>query len=142
MLREALRIRRAALPTPHQMSAATVNNLARAIAEQGPERRAEAIGLFRQAIEEVVKANPSAQTMIAAFRGNLGNNLWRAGEFDEGRAALLEAYEAMVKSVGPTHRRSRIIAGYLAQMYDALEDAGEAARWRALETDPSSGEIR
>jgi serine/threonine protein kinase/tetratricopeptide (TPR) repeat protein len=136
MLREALRIRRASLPTPHSNTAATVNNLARCIAEQGPERRAEAITLMTQALEEAKATVPEGHIMLSAFRGNLGNLLWQDGRNEEGGELLSRAYEDMTKAVGPAHRRSRLIAGYLADMYAAKSLTDESRKWRDLASEP------
>lgn len=136
MLREALRIRRTSLPTPHSNTAATINNLARCIGEQGPARRAEAIQLMTQAIDEAKATVPEGHIMLSVFRGNLGNMLWQDGRSEEGRALLARAYDELCKSVGPTHRRTRLIAGYLADMYAAGDDGESAKTWRALAAEP------
>ena len=126
--RKALEIRDKCLPEVHHTRGASLNNLAKAILAQG--RTEEACEYYDQAVDQVERALPDGHLMILALRANRANCRAKMGKTKVAEAELKDCYEQMADSVGSDHRRTKIVAEFLINLFEETGRTGEAAAWR------------
>ena len=101
LLREALDLRRAALPIAHPDIATSLNNLAGLLYATG--RFADAERLYREALELRQAALPPGHPAIAASLNNLANLLVATGRYADAEPLNLEALNLWCAALPPSH---------------------------------------
>lgn len=139
LLRTVLETRRRVLGDLHPDTLSSLNNLAWNLFDQG--RAGEAEPMFRQAVDGYSQTMPEGHWIVAVYRGGLGNCLTSLQRFEEAEALLLESYEVEHKVLGPDHKFTKKVAGYLEELYEAWGYPEKAAEYRTLSSMlESSGE--
>lgn len=103
LFREALEMRRAALPPGHPDIATSLNDLASLLANTG--RTTEAELLNREALDILRTALPAGHLDIAASLNNLAYLLESAGRYAEAESLLCEEHETLRAALPPEHPR-------------------------------------
>jgi len=134
-LTEALAARRRTLGDDHPNTLITMSNLAQLLAELGRGERA--LALADETVDTGRRTLGDRHWYVGNFLGKRGLALRATGRLDEAEAAMLEAHDILSESLGVSHVQTARVAGYLADLYGALESRGaaregEADRWRAL----------
>ncbi len=118
MSRKAYEIRDPQMPEVHYLRAANLNNLAKAILAQG--RAAEALELYEQAVRQAEAALPEGHLMIVVLRANRAYCRAKTGDVETAMSELGQCYEQLTATVGADHRRTKVVAGFMAEL-DALD---------------------
>ncbi|MCG8404957.1 MAG: serine/threonine-protein kinase [Phycisphaerales bacterium] len=126
--RKAMEIRDKCLPKVHHTRAASLNNLAKAILAQG--RIQEACDYYEQAVKQVERVLPEGHLMVLALRANRANCRAKMGKTEIAETELRECYKQMAAGVGPDHRRTKVVAEFLINLFEATGRSGEADAWR------------
>lgn len=128
MQREALRINRATLPAGHFRLAINHGNLALAL--KGQKRLEEADRHFATALEIASQALPAGHIYFAVTRANQADTWRQMGHHDRAESALLAAHSDLAASLGAEHRRTLVVAEYLAALYSDSGDPNNSDLWR------------
>jgi tetratricopeptide (TPR) repeat protein len=133
LLRRTLEIRVRVLPNNHGNTLRSRNNLADLLASRGKFEEAEP--LFQDLIARADKALEPKHGDLGWFRRNYGNCLRRMGRYDEAEPLLLEGYDRLKKALGETNQWTTGAAKMLVELYEAIQQPEQAARWEALAFD-------
>jgi tetratricopeptide (TPR) repeat protein len=98
---------------------------------QNKHREAEAA--FRRALAAAERGQPPIQGDLGRARSFLGQTLLKARRFAEAEPLLTDAYQGVLKSLGPNHQYTLNNAGYLVRLYEAWGRPADADRYRARE---------
>ena len=107
----------------------TMGGAAEVRRRQGDPETAER--MYREALEVLGKTFPPSHPRMLAARAGLGLSLADQDRRDEAEELLLSVYED-AGTVGDGGVARRDAARSLAEFYEGVADAAEAARWRAL----------
>ena len=99
---------------------------------RGDPEAAEVV--LRRALGIWESADPPDPVQLANTRAQLGRSLHLQGRHAEAEPFLLAAHAAMREIASDTHPATRRAAEWLAELYEALDRAPEAARYRSLAT--------
>jgi len=92
---------------------------------------AEAMLLFREALDGLRSALPADHWMLGVAMLNLGRCRTALGEYPAAETTLTEAHALVKKTLGATHRLTLQVRTALAALYDAWGKPEQAETWRA-----------
>ncbi len=126
--RRALEWDRAVRPSGGAGRSSILNGLAIAHARSGDlERAAEMLG---EVVAEQRAQLPEGHWRIGAALLNHGACLQDAGRSDDALPRLVDAYDALVASLGPDHARTQNVVSRLVRLFEERGDDERCAVWR------------
>jgi eukaryotic-like serine/threonine-protein kinase len=126
----ALRILQSSWGDDHINTANVRSDLGRLTFDRGDYATAELHLRGSLATQEQIL--PEGHWRISFTKGLLGHTLARLHRYDEGEILLLESYEELVSSLGPHHRRARLMLTRVVDLYDMWGKETEFNRYRDL----------
>jgi tetratricopeptide (TPR) repeat protein len=136
LYREALELRRKALPAGHPDIVQSLNNLALLLREEGNLLAAEPY--FSELLVEVERTYGKESWLVANTRLALGRTLAGLNRFAEAETALVEAERVLATAPGVSAGRHDKCVEALAALYEAWDKSepgkGHAAKAEAWKT--------
>ena len=108
------------LPSRHPNRSFPLAGMANVMVRQG--RSAEAEPLARQALDLRLETFSPDHVLVWEVRSLIGWALVGTGDVQESERLLLDAYNWFLDNLGPDDGRTRLSAGYLAQLYERTGD--------------------
>jgi tetratricopeptide (TPR) repeat protein len=113
LFREALAVARGVYGPEHFRVAVVGNNLARTLTDLG--RFEEADATYREVLAVARHAFPPGHVNVEIMRGNHACCLLRMGKRGEAREVLAEVHDALLRTLGPDHARTKQVEEWLAE---------------------------
>ncbi|MCB9838542.1 MAG: tetratricopeptide repeat protein [Phycisphaeraceae bacterium] len=132
---EALERRRRVLGDDHRSTLISISNLSLLLADLG--RGEEALALADEAVGSGERTLGADHWLVGNFNWKRGWALQTLGRYAEAERAMLRSHEILAASLGESHAQTRQVAGHVAELYDAWDEAEPgtgrdalAAAWR------------
>ncbi len=125
---QALETQRLTLGSEHPSTLITMNNLGRALANRGDLD--EAVVLFREATDTGSRVLPDGHWFLGVFKGYYGDCLTKMKRLDDAEQQLTAALSTLRDALGDDHERTQLVAGFLADLYEASGEPAKAADYR------------
>ncbi len=112
----------------HPSVAQVTDQLARALVKSG--KAGEAIEVYESALVDLRAAGAKGSGPLVTLLSQLTGLLQRTERFEKAEPSALEWHAAALEAFGPDDRRTRSARKAVAEVYEALGQDDEAARWR------------
>jgi tetratricopeptide (TPR) repeat protein len=129
-LQKAVEIQRGTLGKEQDDLAGSLMHLGAALLKAG--KPAEGEPALREALEMRRKRLPEGHWLLIETASALGNCLVKLGRYQEAEPHLLDEYRYLAKTRGARHPRTQQALRQIIGLYEAWNNADEAARYRNL----------